>query len=215
MTSMHDDMSVQMTSFMDGNDFQPGSFIHSSLTYPYVSKINLYKRSAEHDQCTGKANESGLLKHLYLSEMYKAHRDSFVLSTNNELKLILICFKTFNLLGRVGKCVQLLKLVEDAGTVFDWLQEPQDLNYFLLISAENNQMWKGRRVVYIMQKLRTVLAFWFNSMAVLISAGTHTGTVVKSHTMTSALYVLMLRLKPNITILANIVSGKSTEWWGM
>jgi hypothetical protein len=51
-------------------------------------------------------------------------------------------------------------------------------------------------------------------MAVLILAGMHTGTVVKSHTVASTLYVLMLRLKLNITIPANIVSGKSTEWWG-
>jgi hypothetical protein len=64
-----------------------------------------------------------------------------------------------------------------------------------------------------MRKLQTVLAFWFNGMAVVLSAGMHTGTVAKSHALTSAFHVLIFRLKPNITVLANMVSEKSTEWW--
>jgi hypothetical protein len=35
-----------------------------------------------------------------------------------------------------------------------------------------------------MQKVQTVLEFWFNGKAVLLSAGMHTGKVVKSHTLT-------------------------------
>lgn len=63
-----------------------------------------------------------------------------------------------------------------------------------------------------MRKLQTVLAFQFNGVAVHLSAGMHTGTVGKSH-IDLAFCVLIFRLKPSITVLANMVSEKSTEWW--
>jgi hypothetical protein len=62
-----------------------------------------------------------------------------------------------------------------------------------------------------MQNLQTVLAFWFNAMAVLLSPGIYTGTAVNSHTLTSALHILFFRLKPNITVFEKVVSGKSTD----